>query len=101
VNGQKLKGMLGLAIRAGQTAAGAEACRILIRTGKCGVLLLDGDTGLNTRKRAAAICGQTETPMAILPEGTILEATGRNNMVLGIHKGSIAEQIIAVIHSES
>ena len=52
MNGQKLAGILGLALRARQAALGTDASRIMIRTGKCGLLLLDGDAGLNTRKKA-------------------------------------------------
>ena len=69
MNVQKLKGMIGLAARARQTAAGADACRILIRSGECGVLLIDGGTAYNTRKRAEEMCERTGTPRRILPEG--------------------------------
>ena len=75
MNGQKLKGMLGLALRARQAALGMDACRILIRAGKCGVLLLDGGAGPNTRKRAEELCERNGTPLRILPEGMIGEAT--------------------------
>ena len=88
MNVQKLKGMIGLAARARQTAAGADACRILIRSGECGVLLIDGGTAYNTRKRAEEMCERTGTVKRILPEGLIEAATGKNNMILGIRKGS-------------
>ena len=45
MNETKLKGMLGLALRARQASLGMDACRILIRSGKCGIMLLDGETG--------------------------------------------------------
>lgn len=94
MNVQKLKGMIGLAARARQTAAGTDACRILIRSGECGVLLIDGGTAYNTRKRAEEMCERTGTVKRILPEGLIEAATGKNNMILGIRKGSFAEQIL-------
>ena len=68
MNGQKLKGMLGL--------------------------LLDGGAGPNTRKRAEELCGRNGTPLRILPEGMIEEATGRDNMVLALQKGSFADKAL-------
>ena len=94
MNGQKLKGMLGLALRARQAALGMDACRILIRAGKCGVLLLDGGAGSKTRKRAEELCERNGTPLRILPEGMIGEATGRDNMVLALQKGSFADKAL-------
>ena len=95
MNEQKLKGLIGLALRARQAAAGMDAGRMMIRSGKCGVLLLDGETGPNTRKKAEALCAQYRTPMRILPKGMIGSASGRDNMVLALKYGSFAEQILA------
>ena len=95
MNEQKMKGMIGLAMRARQAAAGTDACRILIRSGKCGAVLLDGAAGANTRKKAEELCERSGTPLRILPEGMIEAATGRSNMTLGLQKGSFAEQILS------
>ena len=100
MNEQKLTGMLGLAARAGKVSAGTDACRILIRSGKCGVLLLDGETRDHTRKKAADLCRQTETPMLILPGGMIEKATGKENRVLAIQKSSFAEQILKLADNQ-
>ena len=96
MNEQKLAGMLGLTIRAGQASAGMDACRILIRSGNCGVLLIDGETRGNTRKKSEDLCRQTGTPVVILPPGTIERATGKDNRVLAIRKGSFTEQILQI-----
>ena len=96
MNERKLAGLLGFAVKARQAAAGADACRILIRSGKCGVLLLDGEAAANTRKKAEELCMQTETPMMILPPGLIKTATGKNNMVMAIQKGSFAEELLTI-----
>ena len=87
-----MKGLLGLAVRAGQAYAGQEACGILVRAGKCGVLLLDGGTAENTRKKYEDLCRRTETPLRMLPSGMIEKATGRMNMAMALKKGSFAEQ---------
>ena len=88
MNETKLKGMLGLALRARQASLGMDACRILIRSGKCGILLLDGETGPNSRKKAQEMCSRSDVPVMILPE-----ATGKDNMALGISKGGFADRI--------
>ena len=98
MNEKKLSGMIGLAVRARRAAAGMDSCRILIRSGKCGVLLLDGEAAANTRKKAEELCMQTETPMMILPPGLIKTATGKNNMVMAIQKGSFAEELLTIKH---
>lgn len=93
MNETKLKGMLGLALRARQASLGMDACRILIRSGKCGILLLDGETGPNSRKKAQEMCSRSDVPVMILPAGMIAEATGKDNMALGISKGGFADRI--------
>ena len=100
MNGQKLRGLIGLALRARQASAGADACRILIRSGNCGILLLDGAAGPNTRKKAEALCRQAGVPLAVLPEGMIGEATGRSSMMIGLHQGSFADQIKSEFRDE-
>ena len=96
MNEQKLSGMLGLAVRARQAAAGMDACRILIRSGKCGVMLVDGDAAANTLKKAKNLCVRTQTDMMILPTGLIEKATGKSNMVIAVQKGSFAEQLLKI-----
>ena len=53
MNEQKVKGILGFAAKARQISAGMDACRLLVRSGRCGILLIDDLTGPNTRKKAA------------------------------------------------
>ena len=100
MNGQKLKGMLGLALRARQAALGMDACRILSRAGKCGVLLLDAGAGPNTRKKAEDLCRLTDTPMVLLPPGLIEQSTGRSSMVIAVREGSFAEQFLRMNESQ-
>ena len=95
MNEQKLAGILGLATRARQTAAGMDACRIMIRSGKCGVLLLDGEAGPNTRKKAEDLCRQNGIPMVSVPAGLISRATGKSNMIIAVQEGSFSDQFLA------
>ena len=101
MNVQKFKGLLGLAVRARQTAFGMDACRILIRSGKCGVLLLDSTAGVNTRKKSEELCECTGIPVKYVPAGLIEEATGKVNIVMGLQKGSIAEEILHSTQDDS
>lgn len=96
MNEQKAAGMIGLAVKAGQAAAGTDATRIMARTGKCGAVLVDGETSENTRKKAEDLCRRTEIPIIVLPAGLIWKATGKDNMVIGIRKGSFSEQILKI-----
>ena len=95
MNKERIRGLLGLAIRSRQAVLGADACRIMIRSGHCGVLLVDASAGPNTRKKAADRCERSGTPMITLPEAAIEEATGNANMVMAIRKGSFAETIVS------
>ena len=97
MNEQRMKGMLGLAVRARAACFGDDACRRLIDSGKCGMVLLDGGSSPNTRKKFQDLCERTGTSLAILPQGMMEEATGRSNMVAALRKGAFAEQMTACL----
>ena len=101
MNEQKLYGLIGLAFRARQAESGMEACRILIRSGKCGIMLIDLDTGPNTRKKCAELCEASHTPLVVLPAGMIENATGKNSMVICMKKGSFTEEIRRIVPDEN
>ena len=56
---QRAKGMLGLAVRSREACFGDDTCSRLIESGKCGLILLDGETGANTRKKYQELCERT------------------------------------------
>ena len=93
MNGDQLKGMIGLALRARQAAAGFDACRMMIRTGQCGIVLIDGATAGNTRRKMEELCARAGVPVRILPEGLIETATGRENRMMAVRAGSFAEKL--------
>ena len=97
MNEQRAKGMLGFAVRAREACFGDDACRKLIESGKCGIILLDEETGPNTRKKYEELCGRTGITLAILPQGLMEEATGRSNRVAALKKGAFAEQMTACL----
>ncbi len=90
---KRLRGLMGLCVRAGQAVFGEDGCRKAISSGECGVLLADGDMSENTRKRYESLCEQTGTRMAEIPAGLLEEATGRPGVAMAVKAGSFAEQI--------
>jgi ribosomal protein L7Ae-like RNA K-turn-binding protein len=98
---QKLRGLIGLAFRARQADSGMEACRILIRSGRCGIMLIDRNTGPNTRKKSAELCEASHTPLRVLPAGMIENATGKQSMVICMKKGSFTEEILRIIPDDN
>lgn len=100
VNSTKLRGLLGLALRSRQGVTGTEACRILIASGQCGIMLLDGAAGENTRKKFDQLCRKTGTRMGILPEGMIQSATGKEQLAIAIRKGTISEQVSCCLNED-
>ena len=93
MNEQKVRGMLGLAVRARQVCFGEDACRKLVSRGRCGLVLLDGDTSENTRRKYESLCEREGIEIRILPSGLMAEATGRDNIAAALNKGSFAEQM--------
>ena len=101
MNEQRLKGLMGLCVRAGQAVFGEDACRKAITAGQCGILLADGDMSRNTRERYERVCEVTGTEMAVLPVGLLEEATGRPGAAMAVKAGSFAEQISCCMKQDS
>ena len=91
---RRMKGLMGLCVRAGQAVFGEEGCRRAITAGQCGILLADGGISGNSRKRYEDLCGKTGTAMALLPEGLLEEATGRPGAAMAVKQGPFSEQMI-------
>ena len=94
---RRLRGLMGLCVRAGQAVFGEDGCRKAITNGECGILLTDGGMSVNTRKRYEGLCERENVPMKELPEGLLEEATGRPGMAMAVKKGSCAEQIASLL----
>ena len=91
---RRMKGLMGLCVRAGQAVFGEDGCRRSITGGQCGILLLDGGISENSRKRYEDLCAYTETRMAVLPEGLLEEATGKPGAAMAVKEGSFSELMI-------
>ena len=94
---RRIKGLMGLCVRAGQAVFGEDGCRKTIAAGRCGILLADGEISDNSRKRYEALCEQTGTRMVLLPPGLLAEATGRPGAAMAVKEGSFSEQMISCL----
>ena len=91
---RRMKGLMGLCVRAGQAVFGEDFCRRAVSGGQCGLLLLDGNISANSRKRYEDLCAHTGTRMAVLPPGILEEATGKPGAAMAVKEGSFSEQMI-------
>ena len=89
----KLRGLMGLCVRARQAVFGEDGCMKTIRGGNCGVLLLDSGASHATRDKYRGVCANANTPMVELPEGLLHEATGKPGVAMEILKGGFANQV--------
>lgn len=90
----KARGLLGLCARAGQLAFGEDGCLGAIRTGKCGLLILDAGASANARKRYTDACRHYRVPMAMAAPGLVEQSTGkRGRMAAAVSRGGLADQL--------
>ena len=89
----KLRGLMGLCVRARQAVFGEDGCMKTIRGGNCGVLLLDSGASQATRDKYRGVCANANTPLVELPAGLLHEATGKPGMAMAILKGGFANQV--------
>ena len=93
----KLRGLMGLCVRARQAVFGEDGCMKTIRGGNCGVLLLDGGASKATQDKYRGVCANANTPTVELPQGLLHEATGKPGMAMAILKGGFANQVQQMI----
>ena len=94
---RRMKGLMGLCVRAGQAVFGEDGCRKAITMGRCGILLADGEISDHSRKRYEELCALTGTRMAVLKPGLLAEATGRPGAAMAVKEGSFSEQMISCL----
>ena len=99
MNEQKLRGLMGLTVRARQAVFGEDGCLKTIRAGNCGVLLVDSGASPATKKKYHDACTNAGALMGMIPEGMLLDATGRPGMAMAIIKGGLAQQITRLLQA--
>ena len=98
---KRLRGLLGLCIRAGKAVFGEEGCRKALAGTDHGILLVDAGASDNTRKRYAEFCERAGRRMALLPEGLLSAATGRTAVAMYVKESSFSEQVIGCLNPDN
>ena len=98
---EKLKGYLGLAVRAGSAYLGVSMALDHIRSGRSGVVLIDEEASENTRKKLCDAADFRHVRRHILPAGWISGACGKGEwLAVSIAKGNLADLISRLAETE-
>jgi len=89
----RLRGLMGLCVRARQAVFGEDGCLKTIRAGNCGVILVDEGASQATKDKYRGACQSAGVTVAWLPEGLLHEATGRPGVAMAVLKGGLAQQL--------
>ena len=95
----KLRGLMGLCVRARQAVFGEDGCMKTIRAGNCGVLLLDEGASRATQEKYSGVCENAAVEMVRLPAGLLHEATGKPGVAMAILQGGFAKQVQQIMNS--
>ena len=90
---KRLKGLMGLCVRARQAVFGEDGCLKCVRGGQCAALLLSGDASDATRGRYEAVCARAGVPLILLPPDFLFQATGRPGKAMAVVKGSLGSEV--------
>ena len=93
MNEQRIRGLMGLCVRAGQGVFGEESCLKALRTGQAALLIMDESISPGSAEKFERLCEREEIPLRRLPAGLMEEATGRPGKTMAIRPGSFAEQL--------
>lgn len=93
----RLRGMMGLCVRARQAVFGEDGCMKAIRTGSCRLLLLDAGASEATRKRYRSACEGAGVPLGEIPENLLLEATSRPGVAMAVTQEGMARQMMKLL----
>ena len=97
MNEQKLKGLLGLCVRARQGIFGGEACLNAVRTGKAALLLVDEGCSGQTMDRYRAASTAHRVRMETLRRDLLWEATGKPGKAMAVPAGGFADGMLTIL----
>ncbi len=99
---EKLRGLLGLARRAGALRSGTENTLSAVRAMSAGLVLLDGAASGNTRKRIGNACAAYHAPLAELESGLLGDAVGSPGSITAcIAPGSFADAVRNLLRQDT
>lgn len=98
----KLKGMMGLAVKAGKAVSGSFAVDGAVRRGRARLVILDGRASAATARSYEALCKNNEVALVKLPEAGVLETLlgKENRTVMAITDNGFAEAIQEILKKE-
>lgn len=98
----RLKGMIGLAVRAGKAPSGSFAVEGAVRRRQARLVLVDGRASANTVRDVGALCANHGVKCVMLEDSGILEALlGRENRtVMAITDEGFAGAIQEILKKE-
>ncbi len=99
MNEQKVRGLMGLSVKAGQAVFGQDGCLKNIRGGTCSLLLVEETASENTKDMYERACRVNGTRLCYLPGGMLLAATGRPGVAIALKEGGLAEQLWKLLSS--
>ncbi|HOG01736.1 MAG TPA: ribosomal L7Ae/L30e/S12e/Gadd45 family protein [Clostridia bacterium] len=98
-DGKKLRGALGLAMKAGKCAAGDFACEKLIKGSGARLALLDANASDNTKQRYRGMCARAGIPLLEVEDlGGAIGKPGR--MIAAVTDEGFAKLILSA-HREN
>ena len=92
----RLRGLLGLSVRAGTATFGMDGCLKSVRGGTCRLLLVDAAASPATLNKYLDACRSHGTELRIVPENLIGDATGHSGVAVALAQSGLTEQIIAL-----
>lgn len=101
MNEQRLKGLMGLCVRAGQGIFGEDSCLKALRNGQAGLLILDGEISEAAEEKYRQLCRREGVRAAKLREGLLWEATGKPGKAMAVRKGSFAQQMAEILEEKA
>ncbi|NLA53108.1 MAG: hypothetical protein GX858_01935 [Clostridiales bacterium] len=97
---QKLRGLLGLATRAGQMLIGSGRALEHVRQEKSRLVFMDEAASDNTKKRFTDACQSHQADCRVLSKGLLGQAIGKpGTMVVAVLPGGMADKIIEAINN--
>lgn len=97
----KLRGLMGLCVRARQAVFGEDGCMKAIRAGHCCVVLVDNGASDATKSKYRGVCSAAGVRMEIIPENLLAEATGRPGVAMAVTAGGLGEQLSRIFSADS
>jgi ribosomal protein L7Ae-like RNA K-turn-binding protein len=98
----RLKGMVGLAVKAGKAVSGGFAVEGAIKRRFARLVLVDGRASENTVKQYASMCKNNSVKCVLLEDSGVLEELlGRDNRtVLAVTDVRFADAILEILRKE-